>query len=72
MLRLGADLAPRIAEAIITAERMPAGSEPIARWVRRFWPHATPEQIRRAYDIAAECWEDDYLFEHADHVDRAW
>lgn len=59
------DLAPFIASVLIGMGRLPCGPRAAATYALGLWPHATNDELERGFEIAVECWEDDYLFEMA-------
>lgn len=56
------DLAPVIAAVLIGMGRFPCGPVAARSYALRLWPYATTDEVERGYEIALECWEDDYLF----------
>ena len=56
------DLAPVIASVLIGMGRLPCGPVAAHSYTLQLWPHATADEVERGYEIALECWEDDYLF----------
>lgn len=62
--RSDTDLAPIIAQHMAEMGALPCAPCEARRWTLARWPHADEEEIQRAYEIAIEVFEDDYLFDY--------